>query len=49
MRPKGENDSLPLADLTHKTVMLLALTTPSRSADLSQLDLRFRRYISTRE
>ena len=42
---QGDNDSLSLADLTHKTVMLLALTRPSRSADLSQLDLRFRRYL----
>ena len=38
----GENDSLSLAVLTHKLVMLLALT---RSADLSQLDLKFRRYL----
>ena len=42
---RGENDSLSLADHTHKTVMLLALTRPSRSADLSQMDLRFRRYL----
>ena len=42
---KGENDTLPLSELTQKTVMLLALTRPSRSADLSQLDLRFRRYL----
>jgi len=41
----GENASLPLPVLTHKTVMLLALTRPSRSADLSQLDLRGRRYL----
>ena len=40
-----ENDSLSLPTLTHKTVMLLALTRPSRSADLSQLDLRFRHYL----
>ena len=40
----GENDSLSLAILTHKLVMLLALTRPSRSADLSQLDLKFRRF-----
>ena len=41
----GENDSLSLAELTHKTVMLFALTRPSRSADLSQLHLQFRRYL----
>jgi hypothetical protein len=37
-----ENDSLCLASLTHKSV---ALTRPSTSADVSQLDLRFRRYL----
>lgn len=42
---KGENDTLSLTELTHKTVMLLALTRPSRAADLSHLDLRFRRYL----
>ena len=41
----GENETLPLPVLTHKTVMLLALTRPSRSADLSQLDLTGRRYL----
>ena len=41
----GENESLTLATLTHKTLMLLALTRPSRSADLSQLDLKYRRYL----
>ena len=41
----GGNDSLSLAVLTHKSVMLLALTRPSISADLSQLDLKFRRYL----
>ena len=41
----GKNETLPLPVLTHKTVMLLALTRPSRSADLSQLDLTGRRYI----
>ena len=30
----------PLKVLTHRTVMLLALTRPSRSADLSKLDLK---------
>ena len=38
----GENDYLSLAEITLKTVMLLAL---SRSADLSQLHLKFRRYL----
>ena len=42
---QGENHSLSLADLTHDTVMLLALTRQTRSADLSQLDLRFRRFL----
>ena len=41
----GENVTLPLPALTHKTVMLLALTRPPRSADLSQLDLTGRRYL----
>ena len=34
-----------MSDLTHKAVMLLALTRTSRSANQSQLDLRFRRYL----
>ena len=41
----GETEPLSLADLTHKTVMLMALTRPSRSADISQLDLRFRKFL----
>ena len=41
----GQNDSLTLFVLTHKTVMLLALNRPCRSADLCQLDLQFRRYL----
>ena len=41
----GKNSSMSLQDLTGKTVMLMALTRPSRSADLSQLNLRFRRYL----
>ena len=45
----GGNDSLSLADLTHKTMLLFALTRPSRSADLSQLHLEFRRYLSEGE
>ena len=42
----GQNDSLTLSVLTHKTVMLLALTRPCRSANLCQLDFQFRRYLS---
>ena len=41
----GVNDKLSLHDLSYKVVMLLALTRPSRSADLVGLDLRFRRYL----
>ena len=44
LRSLGDNASLSLKLLTLKTVMLLALTRPSRSADLSQLDLSSRRY-----
>ena len=33
----GNNDSLSLKQLSWKTAMLLALTRPSRSADLSHL------------
>ena len=42
----GENDTLSLQNLSYKVVMLLALTRPSRSADLAGLDLRFRRYLT---
>ena len=45
MESLGENESLSLAELTHKTVMLLALTRPSRSAGLTQLHLKFRHYL----
>ena len=31
--------------ITVKLVMLMALTRPTRAADLQQLDLRFRRYL----
>ena len=44
IRSQGSSDSLPLRDLTWKLAMLLALTRPSRSADLVKLDLRFRRF-----
>ena len=33
----GSNDDLSINDLTLKTAMLLALTRPSRSADLANL------------
>ena len=36
---KGNNENLSLKDLTLKTVMLLALTRPSRSADLHGLNI----------
>ena len=34
----GDSGSLPLKQLSWKTAILLAITWPSRSADLSQLD-----------
>ena len=40
----GENKSLPLKLLSWKLTMLLALTRPSRLADLSNLDLSRRTY-----
>ena len=40
----GSNDSLSIKQLSWKTAMLLALTRPSRSADLSQLSLRGKQY-----
>jgi len=42
----GNNKDLSLKQLTMKTVMLLALTKPSRSADLSKLDLQTRSFKS---
>jgi len=44
LRKLGSNDSLTLKQLTMKTAMLLALTRPSRSADLSRPDFRTRLY-----
>ena len=44
IKSKGENESLLLQDLTHKLAMLMALTTPSRSADLANLNLDRRSY-----
>ena len=40
----GANGSLSLKQLSWKTTMLLALTRPSRSADLSQLHIRGKHY-----
>ena len=40
----GANEALSLKQLSWKTAMLLALTRPSRSADLSQLSLSGKRY-----
>ena len=40
----GESDSLSLQVLTWKLAMILALTRPSRSADLVRLDLQYRRH-----
>ena len=42
----GANKDLSLKDLTIKTVMLLALTRPSRSADLSRLNVQLRSFKS---
>ena len=44
IRTNGDNKSLSLQDLSHKLAMLMALTRPSRSADLAKLDLQFRSY-----
>ena len=46
IRKLGPNKDLSLKQLTMKTVMLLALTRPSRSADLSKLDLHTRSFKS---
>ena len=40
----GENKELSFPDLTLKVVALLALTRPSRSMDLKNLDIRFRQF-----
>ena len=40
LRDLGENGTLSLRLLTLKSVMLLALTRPARSVDLSKLDIR---------
>ena len=41
----GENKEVSLMQLTWKAVMLLALTRPSRNADLSNLDISKRVYL----
>ena len=40
----GNNDQLSIQDLSSKTVMLMALTRPSRSVDLANLNPEHRRY-----
>ena len=42
LRGLGRNDTLSLRLLTLKSVMLMALTRPARSVDLSKLDIRAR-------
>jgi len=44
LKSLGDNERLTLSQLPFKTVMLLALTRPSRSADLSDLDVHWRSY-----
>ena len=46
LKQLGCNDDLSLRQLTLKTAMLMALTRPSRSADLSSLDLQTKSYVS---
>ena len=46
LKSMGTNEGLSLTYLTLKTAMLLALTRPSRSADLSNLDVQWRSYQS---
>ena len=44
LKKEGSTESLSLQSLTLKTVMLFALTRPSRGADLAELDLNNRFY-----
>ena len=44
IRQLGENNRLSLKWISIKTAMLMALTRPSRSADLSQLNIGLRTY-----
>ena len=46
LKQLGCNDDLSPRLLTMKTAMLMALTRPSHSADLSSLDLQTRSYVS---
>ena len=46
IRSMGANNRLSLQNLSHKLSMLMALTRPSRSADLANLDLNHRTYSS---
>ena len=43
----GQNSSLTLHQISIKTAMLLALTRPSRSADLANLDISARTYVAS--
>ena len=40
----GENHQMHINDLSHKTVMLMALTRPSRSTDLAGLNMGYMHY-----
>ena len=40
----GDNEKMSLNDLLYRTVMLMALTRPSRSADIANLSLGHRKY-----
>ena len=44
LKTLGNNNTLTISELTLKTVMLLALTRPSRSADLANLSLGYHKY-----
>jgi len=44
IRQLGENNTLSLKWISIKIAMLMALTCPSRSADLSKLDIRLQMY-----
>ena len=43
----GENDKVSLRQLTLKLVMLMALTRPSRTMDLSKLDIGYRHFTTS--
>ena len=46
LKTLGPNESLSLRMLTLKTTMLMALTRPSRAADLCSLDIQARSYVT---